>query len=149
MDRLRVYLDNCCYNRPYDDQTQLRISLESQAKLEIQRVIKEGKLELVTSYMNLYENSENPIEIRRNSIRKFQDEYASVYVKESVDSSIKEKASEIERTGIKYKDACHVACAIMAGCDYFITTDDRLLKFQTKELKLETPVMFINHLEGY
>lgn len=30
---MRVYLDNCCYNRPYDDQTQLRISLESQAKL--------------------------------------------------------------------------------------------------------------------
>ena len=30
---LKVYLDNCCYNRPYDDQSQLRISLETQAKL--------------------------------------------------------------------------------------------------------------------
>ena len=29
---MRVYLDNCCFNRPYDDQAQLRISLESQAK---------------------------------------------------------------------------------------------------------------------
>lgn len=30
---MRIYLDNCSYNRPYDDQSQLRISLESQAKL--------------------------------------------------------------------------------------------------------------------
>ena len=31
------------------------------------------------------------------------------------------------KTGIKAKDACHVACAISASCDYFLTTDDRLL----------------------
>ena len=30
---LRIYLDNCCYNRPYDDQSQIRISLEAQAKI--------------------------------------------------------------------------------------------------------------------
>ena len=33
---MRVYLDNCCYNRPFDDQAQLRIRLETEAKLEIQ-----------------------------------------------------------------------------------------------------------------
>lgn len=37
---MKVYLDNCCYNRPYDDQTQIRISLETQAKLYIQDLIK-------------------------------------------------------------------------------------------------------------
>ncbi len=35
MERLKIYLDNCCYNRPYDDQSQLKVSLEAQAKLEI------------------------------------------------------------------------------------------------------------------
>lgn len=25
-----IYLDNCCYNRPFDDQTQERIHLESE-----------------------------------------------------------------------------------------------------------------------
>ena len=29
---MRVYLDNCCYNRPYDEQVQLRIRLETEAK---------------------------------------------------------------------------------------------------------------------
>ena len=56
---MRIYLDNCCYNRPYDDQTQLRISLESQAKLHIQDMIKDGKLELAASYVLTYENSRN------------------------------------------------------------------------------------------
>lgn len=27
---MRVYLDNCCYNRPYDDQSQMRIHLETE-----------------------------------------------------------------------------------------------------------------------
>ncbi len=47
---LRVYLDNCCYNRPYDDQSQLKISMEAQAKLEIQQQIRDEKLELTVSY---------------------------------------------------------------------------------------------------
>lgn len=32
---MKVYLDNCCYNRPFDDQTQERIHLESEAILMI------------------------------------------------------------------------------------------------------------------
>ncbi len=53
---LKIYLDNCCFNRPYDDQSQVRISLETQAKLYIQNLIKEDKLKLVSSYMLWYEN---------------------------------------------------------------------------------------------
>ena len=43
---MKVYLDNCCYNRPYDDQSQLRISLETQAKLQIQSMIRNKDIEL-------------------------------------------------------------------------------------------------------
>jgi len=41
MGNKTVYLDNCTFNRPFDDQTQLRISLETQAKLFIQTLIKD------------------------------------------------------------------------------------------------------------
>ena len=41
---MRVYLDNCAYNRPYDDQSQVKIELETQAKLKIQRMIKINRL---------------------------------------------------------------------------------------------------------
>ncbi len=48
---MRVYLDNCCFNRPFDDQRQLRIRLEAEAKLRIQEVIREGGLQLAWSYV--------------------------------------------------------------------------------------------------
>jgi hypothetical protein len=43
MGNKTIYLDNCAYNRPFDDQSQLRISLETQAKLYIQSLIKDNK----------------------------------------------------------------------------------------------------------
>jgi hypothetical protein len=39
---MRVYLDNCCFNRPFDDQSQARVRLEAEAKLEIQQRIKDA-----------------------------------------------------------------------------------------------------------
>lgn len=38
---LRIYLDTCCFNRPYDDQSHIRNSLEAQAKLHIQSATRE------------------------------------------------------------------------------------------------------------
>lgn len=68
---MRIYLDMCCFNRPYDDQSQLKISLETQSKLHIQAMIKDEKLKLITSYMLRYECSKNPFEMRRNTIFDF------------------------------------------------------------------------------
>ena len=42
---MRVYLDNCCYNRPFDDQDQLKVRLETEAKLRIQFLMRTGVLE--------------------------------------------------------------------------------------------------------
>lgn len=56
----RVYLDNCCYNRPFDDQGNLIVHLETQAKLAIQQMIKNNELELVWSDVLTYENNRNP-----------------------------------------------------------------------------------------
>lgn len=51
-------------------------------------------------------------------------------------------------TGIKEKDVYHVACAIMADCDYFVTTDDRLLKYQSEKIQLVTPGELIRRMEA-
>ncbi|MBR6014313.1 MAG: hypothetical protein IK062_11135 [Selenomonadaceae bacterium] len=67
---MRIYLDNCCYNRPYDDQTQLKISLETQAKLLIQDCIKNNKFQLVSSYILIFENAKNPYSGKKFSILK-------------------------------------------------------------------------------
>jgi predicted nucleic acid-binding protein len=39
MSKLNIYLDNCCFNRPFDDQSYLSIFLETYAKLAIQDLV--------------------------------------------------------------------------------------------------------------
>ena len=55
--KLRIYLDMCTFNRPFDDQNQLKIKLETEAKLFIQQGIVDGHYELVWSYILEYENN--------------------------------------------------------------------------------------------
>ena len=76
---MRIYLDNCSYNRPYDDQSQMRIHLETQAKLYIQDMIRQRQVQLVTSYILDYENSKNRSIQKKNAIERFMNDYATVY----------------------------------------------------------------------
>ena len=145
---MRIYLDMCCYNRPYDDQSQLKVAMETQSKLYIQMLIKEKKLELIASYMLRYECSQNPFEMRRKAILDFIQENAVGYVGGNRKKEIESKATEIMKAGVKFKDACHVASAIYAGCEYFISTDIRLLKYNTQEIKMVTPIEFITEMES-
>jgi len=46
---MKIYLDMCCFNRPYDDQTQSRIRIETEAKIVIQQKIKDSEHELLWS----------------------------------------------------------------------------------------------------
>ena len=145
---MKIYLDNCCFNRPYDDQKQIRISLETQAKLYIQDLVKNKKLNLVTSYVLWYENSQNPYETKRMAISEFLRKNSAEYIDIDKMDIIKSKAEEIMKTGIKMKDAYHVACALYSSCDYFLSTDDRLLKYKTSEIQMLNPIDFIRRLEG-
>lgn len=144
---MRVYLDMCCYNRPYDDQSQIRVSLETQAKLHIQGLIQEKQLELVTSYMLRYECGQNPYEMRRKAIMQFMDTHTMAYVGLERKATIEPMAMEIMKTGVKFKDACHVASAIYAKCEYFISTDRRLLKYRSNEIRMVNPIEFITETE--
>ena len=140
---MRVYLDNCCYNRPYDDQTQTRISLEAQAKLQIQNMIRNHELALVSSYVLMYENSKNPHEMRRRAIKFFIKQHVSIYVDVDRGEEVKTFADEIISTGVKTADAYHVACAILAESDCFLTTDNRLLRYKTNRIAMMNPTEFI------
>lgn len=143
----KVYLDNCCYNRPYDDQSRLRISLETQAKLYVQRLIKTDALCLVSSYILLYEAKCNPHKSAKDAIMIFIRRYSSIYVDASNNNATEDIAHEIQQTGVKKMDALHLACAILAEADYFLTTDDRLLKYSDSRIRVLNPILFLNELE--
>jgi predicted nucleic acid-binding protein len=122
---MRVYLDNCCFNRPFDDQAQLRVRLESEAKLEIQRCIRASAIELAWSYVLDYENRANPFEERRYLIGGWR-VLATVDVQET--DAVLQEAHKVADCGLRPSDALHVACAEAAQCDYFLTTDDAVIK---------------------
>ncbi len=105
MRRIRVYLDNCVFNRPFDDQTSIRIKLETEAKL--------------------YENEQNPFMERKEAIKEWK-KLAVIDIEES--EIILNKAKELMKIGLKSKDALHIACAIEGKAEYFLSTDDKILR---------------------
>ena len=148
MPRIKVYLDNCAYNRPFDDQRQIRISLEAQAKLHIQRLIVSKKIDLICSYMTVYENSENPNPEHQNSIRSFF-RYAIEFININKADIIEARAEAIRKWNIKSNDAIHLACAIEGKCGYFITTDDGILKnYHGQDIHVCSPIDFISEVSG-
>jgi predicted nucleic acid-binding protein len=122
---IRVYLDNCCFNRPFDDQGRVRVRLETEAKLEIQRRIKDRELELAWSYILDHENQANPFEERREVIALWK-RAAAADVEETPE--VLRRAKEITGRGVQPTDALHIACAMAAGCAFFLTTDDLIVK---------------------
>jgi hypothetical protein len=57
---VRVYLDTSVDTRPFDDQTQPRIWLETLALVVILQLIEAGEVEWVSSAVVAYENSRHP-----------------------------------------------------------------------------------------
>ena len=66
---MRVYLDNCCYNRPFDEQVQPAVRLETEAKLFVQSLMKKYVVEYAWSFVLRMEISRNPDFQRKKPLR--------------------------------------------------------------------------------
>ena len=136
----RIYFDNCSYNRPFDDQNQIKVRLESDAKLFIQELVKNKKLELVWSFVLDYENSINPFAHKREQIQMWRD---IADHRCGFSMQVFEKAKILMELGLKQKDASHIACAILSHADYFITTDKGVLNKNIPDIHVINPLSFI------
>lgn len=121
---MRVYLDNCVFNRPFDDQSQVRIRLETEAALHILEEIAAGRIELIWSYVNETENLRNENEEVKRSIFGWK-EVALIEVIET--ANLLENANLLVELGLTVGDALHVACAAEGKAEIFLTTDDKLI----------------------
>ena len=137
--KIRVYLDNCCFNRPYDDQNNLMVFLETEAKLFVQNLILEKELELVWSFVLDYENNDNPFEEKKQSIISWKN---LAVIDCDLCDEIADSARSFMKLGLRQKDASHIACAIFANADYFITTDKKILNKPVNGIQLINPVDF-------
>lgn len=69
--------------------------------------------------------------------------YTKAFISEIHDKAVREQAAKIMETGIRLMDACHIACAMLAQCDVFLSTDKRVLKYQSEAIRIMNPVMFV------
>ena len=144
----RIYLDNCCLSRPFDDQTQDRIRLETEAILLIIARLHTRQWQWIASEVAMFEADQN-LDLRQRFRVKFLLTYAHQTI--SVDVAETARGKHFESLGFKPFDALHLACAESGRADFFLTTDDRMLK-KAKSLgsqlsiRVENPLTWLQEI---
>ena len=143
MKKIRIYLDTCCYNRPFDDQTDEKIHIETEAIITIFRMKDENKVKIIGSEIIDYE-TENIIDtgkkMKVSNIIEIADE--KVYINDDME----ERAKYLESLGFKGFDALHIAASENGKADFFVSTDIKLLKLAGIK-KHELTVKTLNPIE--
>jgi predicted nucleic acid-binding protein len=138
---MRLYLDTSIYNRPFDDQSQPKIYLETQAIILVFQMIDTKLVELVSSPVLSYENSRNPFANNQKAMAYYL-EKATIF--QRITPDIYHRAVVLQQQGIKEIDALHVACCEFSKSDYFLTCDKRLInRCQELTIKVINPIDFI------
>ena len=122
-------MDVCCWNRPFDDQTQTRVHLEAEAVLAVVSEIERAHFQLLHSEVVDLEIANTPtLELRQRLQVLIPRQHRYVRCEQKVSA----RALELEQRGFVGLDALHLACAESAGADVFLTTDDRLLRLAAR-----------------
>jgi predicted nucleic acid-binding protein len=145
---MRVYLDACILNRPFDDQSQERIRIETEAVVLVLSHLERRDWIWLGSQALDIEIEKTPDPEQRSRLKRITG-YISQSVKMGPDELV--RARELEKAGFIGFDAIHLACAESGKADIFLTTDDRLLKQakrHAKELqvKVQNPLDWINEV---
>lgn len=102
-----LYLDACCLNRLFDDQSQERIRLEAEAVLLILGRWEAGTWQLLTSEAVDHEISRIPDTERLDKVFYLG---SVAILKQRVNKTVQARAEELERLEFKALDALHIAC---------------------------------------
>ena len=142
---MNIYLDVCCLNRPFDDQSQDRVHLESEAIILILNHIRTGKWKWISSEVVNYEVSKIPDVERRHRIETLL-RLAGCNI--GIEEAMVRKASELQSIGFGVYDALHLACAEYGGADIFLTTDDQVVQLARRSfvqlmMKVENPLRWL------
>lgn len=145
---MKIYLDVCCLNRPFDDQTQDRIHLESEAIISILKHVELNDWIWVSSSVVLFEVNQTPNLDRKHRLLKICDQASHVI---RLDEEIYTTSEKLKKIGFKSYDALHLACAQKAGVDIFLSTDDRLIKKATQtntvvSVKVANPLAWLQEI---
>ena len=143
---MKIYMDNCCLNRPFDNQANLRVHLEAEAVKTIIRLIEKQQFSLISSKILQFEISKLTDEFKKKELR-LMESLASEVVQ--INPSIAARAKAFEQMGIQAFDALHLACA-ENNADIFLTVDDKFLKkaatIELLKTKVFSPLIWLNEV---
>ena len=144
---MRLYFDCCCYNRPFDDQSQDRIHDESEAILSIMKRCRTDKENIIlgSTVLNM-EFDKIPDKAKKANVMRL-----AKIIDETIIYSpeILQRAIELETLDtIRKMDSLHIASAEIGHADVFLSTDDKLLKacrrMQDKlKIKVKNPLFYL------
>lgn len=143
-----VYLDVCCLNRPFDDQSQERIRLESEAVLLILERCQSQAWRLLGSEAVDYEVSRIPDKERQRKVIHLA---LVAKTKQSITDSAEVRAKELKRLGFMTLDALHLACAEAGNAEVLLTTDDQMVSKARQHrdvlrVRVENPILWLTEV---
>lgn len=135
---MKIYLDNCCYNRIFDDRSNSQIYFERNSVMLILELIEKASVELVGSEMLIKEMNEIKDSYKKSLLQMM---YGLCSEEIRVNSAILDRAEEIRHSSnIKYKDSIHLACAEIAKADALLTTDKKFIN-NANRIRIGTRIM--------
>lgn len=133
-----IYLDYNCFQRGFDDPTQIRIQMEALACQHIFVRAENDQIQLVWSFMHEDETLLCPFPERKYEVLRL-----AIFCKTRIGpkEEIHNMANKFQdKVAISAKDAIHLACAHFVKAGFFLTCDDELIK-KAKKLNLDIMVM--------
>ena len=135
---MRIYLDTCCLNRPFDEQTDEKVILETEAILGIiNRCETDEDWSFFSSDVLDDEISRIVYPVKKQKVLAL---YHSASTHIDLNDAMIEQAKRFEQYSLRPFDALHLACAEYAQADVLLTTDKKFIR-QAKQLKLKTRVV--------
>lgn len=135
---MKVYMDNCCFNRLLDDRSYFQIYYERNSVMLILELVEHSEILLLGSQMLVREISETKDVYRRSILQMV---YSLCSEEIQINEDILDRAEQVRQiSNIKYKDSIHLACAEAAKADVLLTTDRKFMN-NCNRIKTFTRVM--------
>lgn len=147
---MKIYLDNCCYNRLFDDRTNIKNYLEREAILIIMQKAYEGEDEIIGSDVLDIEISKIASPEKRGNVEGVY--RALISNVQEFNKGIENRAKEIVKiSNIRAFDSLHLASA-EAGADILLTTDVKFLRNCKKifcKVDVKNPIEYVMEVFDY
>lgn len=140
---MRLYLDCCCYNRPFDGSTQARLQQEADA---VKKILNGWHCILGSDFLDMEISMISDIK-KLSKVRKLYEPDEHI----DISQSILDRAKELQAISTLHDmDSSHIAAAEAGHADAFLTVDDRLIRSckGLDTIRIVNPVEFLKEVEN-